>query len=122
MTTGTAKLRQNDKITPAEWQLLEEMGYVRLGVVLTEAEIDRLCQRIDQIMWGTIRYPGMRMQLCPSALGSEKMSRFSPQHKGSSLKYRKIEQLEMDPLFLQCIQHLLFRDITRKNWWEGRRV
>ena len=115
MTTGTAKLRQNDKITPAEWQLLEEVGYVRLGVVLTEAEIDQLCQRIDQIMWGTIGYPGMRMQLCPSALGSEKMSRFSPQHKGSSLKYRKIEQLEMDPLFLQYIQHLLFRDITRKN-------
>ena len=40
MTTGTAKLRQNDKITPAEWQLLEEMGYVRLGVVLIETEID----------------------------------------------------------------------------------
>ena len=110
MTTGTAKLRQNDKITPAEWQLLEEMGYVRLGVVLTEAEIDQLCQRIDQIMWGTIRDPGMRMQLCPSALGSEKVSRFS----GGSLKYRKIEQLEMDPLFLKYIQHPLFRNITRK--------
>ena len=100
---------------PAKWELLEEMGYVRRGVVLTEAEIDRLCQRIDQIMWGTIRYPGMRIQLCPSALGSEKMSRFSPQHKGRSLKYRKIEQLEMDPLFLQYIQHPLFRDITRKK-------
>ena len=100
---------------PAKWELLEEMGYVRRGVVLTEAEIDRLCQRIDQIMWGTIRYPGMRIQLCPSALGSEKMSGFLPQHKGRSLKYRKIEQLEMDPLFLQYIQHPLFRDITRKK-------
>jgi len=98
-------------VTSAEWKLLEEVGYVRLGVVLTEAEIDRLCQRIDQIMWGTIRYPGMRMQLYPSALGSEKVSRFS----GSSLKCRKIEQLEMDPLFLKYIQHPLFRNITRKN-------
>ena len=24
MTTGTAKLRRNNKVTPAEWQLLEE--------------------------------------------------------------------------------------------------
>ena len=39
---------------PAKWELLEEMGYVRRGVVLTEAEIDRLCQRIDQIMWGPL--------------------------------------------------------------------
>ena len=39
MTTRTAKLRLNDKITPAEWQLLEEMGYVRLGVVLIETEV-----------------------------------------------------------------------------------
>jgi len=63
MTTGTAKLRRHNEVTPAEWQLLEEEGYVRLGVVLTEAEIDWLCQCIDQIMWGTIRYPGMKIQL-----------------------------------------------------------
>ena len=56
-------LRQNNKMTEAEWLKLEEVGYVRLGVVLPEAEIDRLCQRIDEIMLGTIRYEGMRMQL-----------------------------------------------------------
>ena len=42
-------LRQNNKMTEAEWLKLEEVGYVRLGIVLPEAEIDRLCQRIDEI-------------------------------------------------------------------------
>ena len=120
MMTVSTNLRQNNKVTEAEWKELEEVGYVRLGVVLPEAEIDQLCERIDEIMLGTIRYEGMRMQLCPSALGTEQKTDFSPMHKGSSLKYRKIEQLEMDPLFLKYIQHPLFRDITRRK--VGERV
>ena len=108
-------LRQNNKMTEAEWLKLEEVGYVRLGVVLPEAEIDRLCQRIDEIMLGTIRYEGMRMQLCPSSSKVGLTTSFSAEHKGSSLKYRKIQELEMDPLFLKYIQHPLFQEITRKK-------
>ena len=115
MTTIRTNLRQNNKMTKTEWQELEEIGYVRLGVVLPEAQIDRLCQRIDEIMLGTIRYEGMGMQLCPSAPGAGLTTSFSAEHKGSSLKYRKIQELEMDPLFLKYIQHPLFRDITRKK-------
>ena len=108
-------LRQNNKMTEAEWLKLEEVGYVRLGIVLPEAEIDRLCQRIDEIMLGTIRYEGMRMQLCPSSSKVGLTTSFSAEHKGSSLKYRKIQELEMDPLFLKYIQHPLFKEITRKK-------
>ncbi len=115
MTTAITNLRQKNKMTDAEWQELEKVGYVRLGVVLPKEEIDRLCERIDEIMLGKIRYEGMRMQLCPSALGAEQMTGFSAKHKGSSLKYRKIQELEMDPLFLKYIQHPLFRHITRKK-------
>ena len=115
MTTVSTKLRQKNKVSEAEWQELEETGYVRLGVVLSHAEIDRLCKRIDEIMLGNIRYEGMGMQLCPSANGSEQMTDFTAEHKGSSLKYRKIQELEMDPLFLKYIQHPLFMDITRKK-------
>ena len=49
MTTGTAKLRRHNEVTPAEWQLLEEEGYVRLGVVQRQKSTDfasaltRLC-------------------------------------------------------------------------------
>ena len=109
------KLRQNNKVNEAEWRELESVGYVRLGVVLPSAQIDELCNRIDQIMLGDICYEGMRMQLCPSASSAEQKACFSAKYKGSSLKYRKIEELEMDPLFLKYIQHPLFRDITRKK-------
>ena len=112
-------LRQNTELTEAEWQELEEIGYVRLGVILPEREINRLCDRIDEIMLGKIRYEGMRMQLCPSASEAEGMTGFSARHKDSSLKYRKIQELEMDPLFLKYIQHPLFRHITRKKIGEN---
>ena len=109
------KLRQNNKVSEAEWRELESVGYVRLGVVLPSAQIDRLCNRIDQIMLGNIRYEGMGMQLCPSGSRAEQKTSFSSKYKGSSLKYRKIQELEMDSLFLNYIQHPLFRDITRKK-------
>ena len=34
--------------------------------------------------------------------------------KGSTLKYRKIQDLEQDPLFLVYMQKALFRDLTAK--------
>ena len=71
--------------------------------------------RTTLVMLGKVRYEGMRMQLCPSASGAKEMTGFTARHKGSSLKYRKIQELEMDPLFLKYIQHSLFRHITRKK-------
>ena len=88
---------------------------MRLGVVASETQIDALCERINQIMLGDIRYERMQMQLCPSASDDREMVDFSQNHKGSSLKYRKIQELEMDPLFLDYIQNPLFRDITQKK-------
>ncbi len=117
MRKDSTNLRQSNKITTAEWKALETVGYVSLGVLLPESEIDRLCRRIDEIMLGTIRYEEMGMQLCPSGTGSA--TEFSGEHQGSSLKYRKIEQLEMDPLFLEYIQHPVFRNITRKKIGEN---
>ena len=91
------------------WQ---EHGYVRLGQVVPSAEIEALGERIDAIMLGTVSYADMFMQLCPSA-GDPEKARQSREYKGSSLKYRKIQDLERDPLFLAYMQRPLFRDITR---------
>ncbi len=90
-----------------------EQGYVRLGHVAPADEIEALRERIDAIMLGQISYPDMMMQLCPSA-GDPEKARQTKTFKGSSLKYRKIEVLEQDPLFLAYMQNPLFRDITRK--------
>ena len=100
-------------LSPAELDQWREQGYVRLGHIAPAEEIDALCQRIDDIMLGEVRYGKMLMQLCPSA-GQEELSRQTKEFKGSSLKYRKIQDLEQDPLFLAYVQHPLFRDLTAK--------
>ena len=112
-------MRQSSTVTKAEWREFEDIGFVRLGVVAPEEQIDALCERIDQIMLGDIRYEGMQMQLCPSASDDRDKVNFSGNHKGSSLKYRKIQELEMDPLFRDYIRNPLFRDITRKKIGES---
>ena len=54
-------------LTHDELATFQEQGYVRLGKVAPDEEINALCQRIDDIMLGKIRYDKMLMQLCPSA-------------------------------------------------------
>ncbi len=100
-------------LSAAELDRFHEQGYVRLGHVAPRAEIDALCRRIDQIMLGEVRYDDMLMQLCPSA-GKPELSRQTREFKGSSLKYRKIQDLEQDPLFLGYLQKPIFRDLTSK--------
>jgi len=91
----------------------EECGYVRLGKVLDEDGLRQLQERIDAIMLGEIPYEHMRFQLDsedgvyghtpPETMG----------HKGSTLQYRKIMDLEQDAVFLAYMQHPFFREITR---------
>jgi phytanoyl-CoA hydroxylase len=100
-------------ISDDELSRWREQGYVRLGHVAPPGEIEALGERIDAIMLGTVSYPNMYMQLCPSAGDAEKAKQ-SREYKGSSLNYRKIQDLEWDPLFLAYIQNPLFRDITAK--------
>ena len=101
------------ELSAAELGRFRQEGYVRLGHVAPREEIEALCRRIDQIMLGEVRYDSMLMQLCPSA-GHPELSRQSREFKGSSLKYRKIQDLEQDPLFRDYIQKPLFRDLTAK--------
>jgi phytanoyl-CoA hydroxylase len=100
-------------LSAAEWEEFHQQGYLCLGKVAPDEHVQAMCQRIDDIMLGKIRYDHMLMQLCPSA-GNPELSRQSKEFKGSSLKYRKIQDLEQDPLFLSYIQQPLFRHITRQ--------
>ena len=100
-------------LTDNDLKAYQDEGYVRLGRAAPVEEIEGLCQRIDDIMLGVIKYEDMLMQLCPSA-GNPELSRQTKEFKGSSLKYRKIQDLEKDPLFLAYMQKPLFRDLTRK--------
>src|ERR1043166_8373612 len=100
--------RHSPTLSDAELEQFWDAGFVRLGQRAPEEEVAALCERIDDIMLGRVRYENMLMQLCPSA-GQPELSVQTKTFKGASLKYRKIQDLEQDPLFRAYMQQPLFR-------------
>ncbi len=100
------------KLSEKQIEQFHREGYVMLGRLTPPEAIEALCNRIDQIMLGNLVYPGMLMQLDPAdgATGTDQTRSF----KGSTLKYRKIQDLDLDPLFLEFMRHPMFRDLTRR--------
>jgi hypothetical protein len=97
----------------------QEEGYVRLGRVASDEELERLSTRIDQIMDGEVRYDGLLMQLDPSAHPEDSQERRSgvklstPGFKGATRAYRKIQALELDPVYRSFMQHPVFHALAR---------
>ena len=103
-------------ITEQEWKHYEEEGYVKLGQLLSDEELRALQQRIDDIMLGKapVDYDRMMMQLDSDSGKYEDAGQQSAGFKGATKNYRKIEQLEHDPLFLSYMQRPIFRDICAR--------
>jgi hypothetical protein len=97
---------------PEQERLFFEQGYLRLGRLLSDAELNALCDRIDAIMLGTVRYEGMPLQLDSSTGDYRDVPSGSTGHTQATLNYRRIDELERDPLFMAYMKHPLFREIT----------
>ncbi|MBI1927688.1 phytanoyl-CoA dioxygenase family protein [Candidatus Poribacteria bacterium] len=104
---------------PQEQARFMDQGYLRLGKLLSDEGLAVLQQRIDDIMLGNVPYEKMRFQLDSDTGVYSDAPLESVGHKGRTLTYRKIMDLEQDPLFLAYMQHRLFRDITRRYIGEG---
>src|SRR5687767_4486218 len=87
-------------------------GYARLGRVLSAEGAKALGDRADEIMLGRITYPGMFFQM-DSESGRYEDAPIGQGWQGPSRAYRKLEKLEMDPLFLEWISNPLFERIAR---------
>jgi len=94
----------------AHHQEFLQQGYLRLGKVLYADGLRALQQRIDDIMLGRVKYQNMRLQLCEE---NGKLRR-TMGNEVASLAYRRIDDLEQDPLFLAYIQNSLFRQIAQR--------
>lgn len=105
-----------DVVTTAQWEFYEDNGYVSLGKLLDDADLRSLQERIDQIMLGTaeVDYDRMLMQLDSHTGNPSDVGRQSKGFKGATLGYRKIQDLEFDPLFLRYMQRPIFRDLCRR--------
>ena len=98
----------------AEHAEFMENGYIRLGKLLSAEALAALQQRINDIMLGRVSYTQMRFQLDSETGVYSDMPVESVGHKGSTLKYRKIMDLEQDPLHLAYMRRPLCREITRR--------
>jgi hypothetical protein len=106
----------SDALDDAAWNSFQTEGFVQLGQLLSTSEVSALQQRIDDIMLGkaNVDYSRMLMQLDSSTGNYSDMAPQTKGHKGATLNYRKIQDLEADPLFLAYMQRPIFRDICRR--------
>lgn len=107
-----------DALTEAQWLQFQQDGFLRLGKVLADEDLASLQERIDQIMLGDadVPYPEMLMQLDSSSGVYEDAGVQSYGHKARTLNYRKIQDLELDPLFRAFTERPLFRDICTRQY------
>lgn len=87
-------------------------GWARLGPVLSDAGVAALGARVDDLMQERVRYEGMFFQR-DSATGRYEDLEFAKGWQGPSSAYRKIEKLELDPLFRAWMTNVLFERIAR---------
>ncbi len=99
-----------------DWALFDEQGYLCIGRVASTATIDALCGRIDDIMLGRapVDYRRMVMQLDSANGVYESAGPQSHGFKGATLAYRKIEQLEADPVFRAYMTLPVFEEAARR--------
>ncbi|MEK3725470.1 phytanoyl-CoA dioxygenase family protein [Paenibacillus sp. FSL H8-0034] len=109
-------------LTDEQWQTFEEQGYLKLGKVLTELELAALSQQIDYIMLGKAGCDYDRLMMQREAGEGHEQSSQTLGFKGSTLNYRKIENLEFDSMFLTYLQKPLFREICDKVYGKDTRI
>ena len=111
-------------LTERQWAEFQETGIVRLGRIVPDAAVQALRTRIDDIMLGKAdaNYDRMLMQLDSATGKYEDAPDQSTGHKGATLNYRKIQDLEHDPLFLAYMQHPIVADICRRIYGAGTEI
>lgn len=101
------------QLTQQEWDSYERDGFLKLGRLLDDVDLCALQQRIDDIMLARAPIDSSRllMQLDSDSGKYEDAPEQTRGHKGATLNYRKIQDLEHDPLFLEYMQRPIFREI-----------
>ena len=110
-------------ISDEQWEHFEEYGYVRIGQAATDAELAQLQQQMDDIMLGKapLDYDQIMMQLDREP-GKNSPGPQSKGHKGPTLLYRKIQNLELDPVFLEYLQKPIFQEVCAKIYGDDTPV
>ncbi len=99
-------------ISKKQWHRYERDGFLKLGKLLSDEDLSALQEEIDAIMIGSanLNYDKLTMQLDSLTGKTKDTGAHTHGSKGSTLNYRKIQQLEYDPVFLEYLQRPIFRE------------
>src|SRR5690348_1375829 len=108
-------------IDAAVWRRFEEQGFVNLGKLLSDDELASLQGRIDDIMLGRaqVDYDRLLMQLDSTTGQYGDAGEQSLGFKGSTLAYRKIQNLELDDRFRAYLSREIFQDVCARVYGPG---
>jgi hypothetical protein len=87
-------------------------GWARLGVVVAPEALAALRRRADALMLGEVVRPGLFFQRDSPTGRYDDLVR-GRGFEGPSLAYRKLEKLELDPLFAEYLANPLFGRVAR---------
>jgi phytanoyl-CoA hydroxylase len=87
-------------------------GWAKLGTVASEAWLERLRARADDLMFGRVVHEGLFFQH-DATTGRYQELAFGRGWEGPSSCYRKIEKLERDPLFRAWLENAVFERVVR---------
>ncbi len=108
-------------ISAEQWAKYEDEGYLILGKLLSDEDLNALQQRIDDIMLGKARidYDRILMQIDSTTGVYNDAGVQSKGWKGATLGYRKIQDLEFDVLFRAYLERPIFGEICEKTYGPG---
>ena len=106
-------------LTGPDWDAFDRDGHVSRGV-LEEAELRGLQNAIDDVMLGRadVDYSQLLMQLDASSGAYGDLGRQTRGFKGATLNYRKIQDLELHPVFCAHACLPLFREVCAHVYGE----
>lgn len=107
-------------ITDEQWKQFEEEGFIVLPPAQVfdnpAADVMALQQRINEIMLGAagVPYEKMMMQLDSTTGAYGSAGEQTLGFKGATLRYRKIQNLDLDPLVMSYLRRPVFREACRR--------
>jgi len=102
------------ELDPEKATQFYEEGFVRLGTILTQTQVQILCETINKIMLGKIQYPDMLMQRDSPTGEYKDQPKQTNGFKGATKNYRKIQNLEKDPKFLSYLKSPILESISKR--------
>jgi hypothetical protein len=102
-------------LTEPQWNDFARDGFLRLGAVLPNAQLELLRQRADDLALGRIANPSVQMQLDTGG-PYEDLPAAVDGFDQATTRYRKIQGLETDEHFSVLLRHPLFREVCARMY------